>query len=132
MMTNRPGYVLWVLLFILSGCGVFNTSVKTEKFDDFYTQFHEDQNFQIERVQFPLEGKYAGPEGIRNWEKSNWEPHLVLLAQVSGPGYQTDVVKTDDSVQEEIKLMNAGYSAIRRFELIGGQWYLVYYEVNNY
>ena len=113
------------------GCSKKLTTSRVEQFDAFYDQFHTDAQFQLDRVSFPLEGKYEGPEGSIDWNKQNWEIHRQKVSEISDPNLNTELRRIDDVMIEKVQLRGGGYYAERRFQLIDGKWYLVYYETIN-
>ena len=126
-------HIAWVgcLVFLAIGCSKKLTTSRVEQFDVFYDQFHSDAQFQLERVSFPLEGKYEGPEGFIEWDQQNWETHQQKVSEISDPNYDTELRRIDDVMIEKVQLRGGGYYSERRFQLIDGKWYLVYYETVN-
>lgn len=102
-----------------------------EPFDAFYDQFHSDAEFQLSRVQFPLEGELVSIDGGEPWTKEDWEPHLQKVTEISDPDYDTELVKKDNEVIDKVWLRDSGFSIERRFQKIKGKWYLVYYQTVN-
>lgn len=123
-----------IVCFVLAGlsCSKKSSPAKTaESFDSFYTQFHEDIDFQLKRTKFPLEGGYIDVEGKTPWKESDWEMHKEKVTEINEPNYDTEIIRKEDVVIDKVKLRDAGFYTERRFELIDGKWYLVYYESVN-
>lgn len=102
-----------------------------EPFDSFYDQFHKDLDFQLTRVQFPLEGELVSLDGGEPWTKEDWEPHVQKVTDISDPDYDTEIIKTDTLVTDKVWLADSGFSVERRFKKVNGRWYLVYYQTVN-
>lgn len=123
--------IICMVLGVLS-CAKKSTPNKTaESFESFYTQFHDDPDFQMERIQFPLEGGYIDIEGKTAWSKSDWETHKEKITDINEPDYDTEIIKKEDVVIDKVKLRDSGFYVERKFKLIDGKWYLVYYESVN-
>ena len=123
---------LLTILFLISSCKkTINTSRVDESFDSFYDRFHEDPDFQISRVSFPLEGEYVTIEGGEPWTREEWELHKQKVTDISDPEYDTEINRKDTEVIDKVWLRDSGFSIERRFQKINGKWYLVYYESVN-
>lgn len=118
-----------VLLIILTSCSQGLWLTKGEDFDEFYHQFHIDQSFQLERIVFPLEGKYVGPAGEKIWKKADWEMHKQPVTSITDPDFEVKINKLDKEVFEKVALKGSGYYATRKFQKQNGKWYLVYFEM---
>ena len=102
-----------------------------ENFDEFNIRFHNDYDFQMERIIFPLEGSYSDEEGETPWLKKDWKYHKGPVGQGLSSEFENSVVKNDSSVIDKIWIDGSGYSIERVFKLKGGRWYLVSYtEIN--
>lgn len=124
--------ILCLIAALLAGCAKHITTSRTsEVFEEFYDRFHADERFQLDRVKFPLAGEYEGPEGSQPWVKSAWEPHKQKVSEISDPQYITDIVKTEGEVIEKVQEDGGGFYSERRFQLIDGKWYLVFYDTVN-
>ncbi|WP_421875448.1 DUF4348 domain-containing protein [Marinoscillum sp.] len=125
-------YLTCFILFLLVGCSKkLNTSRVDESFDEFYDQFHQDVDFQLSRVQFPLEGEYVDLDGEKPWRKEEWEPHVQKVTDISDPEYDTEIIRKETVVIDKVWLRDSGFSIERRFEKLDGKWYLVYYQTIN-
>ncbi|MEQ8473386.1 MAG: hypothetical protein RIC35_19470 [Marinoscillum sp.] len=121
-----------LLLTLAVSCSKkISTSKVAESFDEFYDRFHEDVDFQLKRIKFPLEGEYVSIEGGEPWTKADWEPHLEKVTDISDPDYDTEIIRKEKEVIDKVELRDSGFSIERRFELIEGSWYLVYYQTVN-
>ncbi len=126
---------LWGILLslaILTACGFQHTTNQNgEDFDRFYTKFHEDGDFQMERIDFPLKGTttYLSEGGSKStfWYKDDWNMHSLMsdtmdLNQnfISADSIMVDVIFDDKAV-----------GLTRYFTLRDGKWYLTYYSEHN-
>lgn len=131
-MNNLTKIFLLATIIMLAGCSKkLTTSKIDEPFDEFYDRFHEDIDFQMERIKFPLEGENVSLDGGEPWTKDDWEPHLQKVTEISDPDYDTEIIRNDKEVTDKVQLRDSGFSIERKFELINGKWYLVYYETVN-
>ncbi|MEM1215611.1 MAG: hypothetical protein AAGJ82_08005 [Bacteroidota bacterium] len=125
--------VFWCLLSLCWSCQGDDSGTQlynAEEFEEFYDRFLSDQNYQMERIQFPLRGKSSLPgeqrEGFR-WERADWVVHQPL--DTEGTGFASEFVPLGDGLMvEKILNSNATYGMERRFARLGdGEWYLIYY-----
>lgn len=132
MMKMRNYYYFIILILLVVSCKTqVSTSGIGEDFDVFYDRFHQDRQFQMERVQFPLEGRNVDADGERSWTRDTWEMHKQKVTAISEPGYDTEIIRKQNEVTDKVKLRDSGFYAERHFEKIRGKWYLVYYESVN-
>ncbi len=99
-----------------------------EDFDAFYDRFHEEEDFQLDRLAFPLEGNLTDDRGTREWDRSSWEMHRGKVTEITESNYDTEIIRKEDEFIDKVQLRDAGFFVERRFERIKGRWYLVYYE----
>jgi hypothetical protein len=123
--------LLLVVVLVLSCSKKLSIGRIAEDYDTFYNQFHADKTFQLDRVKFPLNGSYEDATGTLVWNQSNWIFQQEKMSEITLPNYDVQVTKTEDQVVETIKLRGSGYESERRFQLIDGKWYLVYYDTTN-
>lgn len=97
-----------------------------EDFESFYTKFHEDSIFQIQRVKFPLEG-YAidTSEQSTTWSKNNWITHKNTVQKIDTSVFTIETNKQSNAYHEKIYIDGGGFSSERVFKRINGKWYLV-------
>lgn len=123
--------LLIILMGTLSSCGIFQKGgkrslTKTESFDAFYSRFHQDPEFQYSRLKFPLEGLHVDGDGETTWTKENWVLMKVRIFDIKDPAYETEYKQTANSFYQKFWGKDSGFFAEYRFELIKGNWYLVY------
>jgi hypothetical protein len=129
---NRPfKHLLHIALatLVLSACQKKITIAPIdEDFDAFYDRFHEEEDFQLDRVAFPLEGNLTDDQGTHQWERASWEMHKGKVTEITESNYDTEIVRKEGEFIDKVKLRDSGFFIERRFERIKGRWYLVYYE----
>ncbi len=118
-----------VLVLLISSCQkkIVVTPVD-EDFETFYDRFHEEMDFQLDRVAFPLEGQLTDDQGTSSWTREGWEMHRGKVTEITASNYDTEIIRKDGEVVDKVKLRDSGFYIERRFERIKGRWYLVYYE----
>lgn len=112
-------------VLILFSC---SSSKKTENFNSFLDKFHNDTAFQLSRITFPLEGGrfYEENVTITPWKRDNWE-----LLKVSPKDIDTSIFTVvSDSSQTSYSYIigTLGLKITEHYELVNGEWFLVYYE----
>lgn len=129
----------WSVLFALltlTACGFDKSEQKTEKtseedFKDFYTKFHEDSLFQINRIDFPLSGEttYLSPAGKKAtyWYKDDWAMQTLLSDTMQ---LNQKFIRAD-SIMVDIIYDNDGVGLTRYFSVRDNQWYLTFYSEHN-
>ncbi len=127
-----PRFVLLVVLILLAACSQYAGKSPQEAFEEFYKRFHEDTDYQIAHITFPLEGlpSHADVETITTndfkWEKEDWEVHRPFNFENSD--FVREVIPFgDDLMVEKIIHKSGEYGTIRRFARLGEEWYLIYY-----
>ncbi|MDD4150236.1 MAG: hypothetical protein PHE33_09425 [Bacteroidales bacterium] len=106
--------------------------VENENFNDFYNHFISDKTFQIERVNFPIEGKYYEEDVARDWTKDNWSYIITNINDIDKNEFNVDIDETETSVSHTISLPNSGFSMSCRFDLINQKWYLTKLTESNF
>lgn len=105
----------------------------SESFEEFYEKFHSDSSFQMNRIKFPLKGynydeTYSPISEIDysnyEWKKSEWEIHSKPIASDS---LKVERIVKKEEVEEVITIPNSGTEIVRKFTLIDGKWFLVFY-----
>ncbi len=120
-----------VLLFALALLSVSCRSVKNqgakENFDAFYESFLTDSTFQMERVQFPLQGLRFGEEedSTHTWFREEWI--MLRKPQLEGTEFERNLLVMGDTLAtDEIMLKNSGFYFKMVFEPVKKKWHLVY------
>lgn len=129
-----PGILLLAVLSI-TACEkspLRNRNHQKEDFGQFYTRFHQDSVFQLERIVFPLEGMpdNAFGQGIDprkfRWEKETWKTHRPI--DFSEGTFKQELASFgEDLIIERIVHQSGDYAMLRRFSRMNGNWTLIYY-----
>jgi hypothetical protein len=97
-----------------------------EEFPVFYERFHSDSAFQMSRIIFPLQGlRQFGKEEIP-WTADNWELMKTRIYQVDNTQFKTKIKQKKKYFEQTLWIEGTSFSSIRRFELLGNRWFLVY------
>jgi len=103
-----------------------------EDFLEFYDRFHQDADFQLEHIEFPLPGlpAYADIDSLQNrpffWEKEDWVIHRAMDEESSG--FRREIFMMGETLVIEYMKNNYNYRIQRRFSKRNGTWKLSYYE----
>lgn len=110
------------------------TSAESEElskdFKKFYNKFHTDSSFQMERIQFPLQGV---PENRKmasasfTWKKSDWVMHQPF-ENIGEKFHRSFQPIGDRIVIEYIFSPQLNMIMERRFQEREDGWYLIYYK----
>jgi hypothetical protein len=115
---------------LLTSCGIFKRADvepdSPEEFEQFYLRFHESPDFQMSRIDFPIEGKFVDGHSEYRWTEENWEVMKVPIWDINEPGIQTEYYQSETEFFQKIWVDNSGFMSEYRFELINSKWYLVY------
>jgi len=136
---------LTLLLFCFSSCkqkqnqqGHSNTVFDDESsvpadFMDFYMKFHQDSSYQVNHIQFPLDGLPSmalelPQDSINNfsWHAADWKIHKPFMGDENEYLKEFRVI-SKNLISEFIIEKQMGYTMERRFSKLGGNWYLIYY-----
>ncbi|MDD2200660.1 MAG: hypothetical protein PHF99_04930 [Bacteroidales bacterium] len=100
------------------------TGETNEDFEEFYKKFVSDENFQIERVKFPVIGSnIIDYEESEEWTTENWRM-LSDVSNVDQNEFTVEILEDDNRIEHKIYLPNSGFGITYTFELIEGKWYL--------
>jgi len=126
------------LTILLTACGLNPSdtedkqTLRTEKFDDFFTKFTSDSVFQIKRIKFPLVTMISDNEDrmrINETPIDRWS-HLNLDYKSEYQTRQIDAYTQEmrmfkDSVIIELRGIDNGIYIDYIFQKCGEQWYLI-------
>ncbi|MFN7116206.1 MAG: hypothetical protein ACK4TA_05365 [Saprospiraceae bacterium] len=103
-----------------------------DDFKTFYERFHQDAEYQLAHITFPLEGLPSDADadllesGNFYWQEEEWELHRPF--DVEHSAFKQEFIRFgDDLVVEKIIHQSGEYGSIRRFAKMGDEWYLIYY-----
>ncbi len=128
--------------FGILGCILIGTSCKNKTasestaaasdFIAFYERFLSDSLFQIEHVQFPLEGipdnadSADVADGNFRWQRETWKMHRKFDPKQTGFNVKLESFGSD-IVTERILHESGQYAMLRRYAKMDGDWRLIYY-----
>ncbi len=92
-------------------------------FLEFHNLFHNNVDFQLSRIIFPLPGN----ENNTKWEKEGWVQHKPF--NNIGNEYRRSYSNFQDIITERIIHTSGLFEMNRRFAKIDGDWHLIFYEV---
>ncbi len=129
------GFGIFGCILIGTACknkAASESTVNSSDFIAFYERFLTDSLFQIEHVQFPLEGipdnadsaDVAG--GDFRWERETWQMHRKFDAEKTG--FRVNLEPFGSEIVTERILHESGqYAMLRRYAKMDGEWRLIYY-----
>lgn len=106
-----------------------------EDFRRFYRQFHEDTNYQITHINFPLAGIPANADTLMvgenfKWQEEHWKWHRPLDPALAGYEQRWQVI-TPEMITEHIIEKTSRIGMTRRFAKMDNEWTLIYYAAMN-
>lgn len=127
-MTQLKIWGFFTVLIFFTACGFQQSSHSDEEeFDDFYTKFHKDSLFQMERIDFPLNGttSFLEARGAQPtfWYRDEWKLHNLLSDTMD---LNQNFISAD-SILVDVIYDNKGNGITRYFTLRDNKWYLTYY-----
>lgn len=133
---NRLNLTIWLagLSLLAFSCSKGNSDEASamKEFEEFYQNFHEDEAYQLEHINFPLEGLPANADAETiatqdfQWQAEDWVTQRPF--DFSNGKFKRELVTFgDDLVVEKIVHQNGKFGTIRRFAKLGEEWYLIYY-----
>lgn len=130
------GFGLLGCIVAISACrnnaGAGKTDAIASDFSAFYDRFLTDSLFQIEHVQFPLEGipdnadSADVADGNFRWLRETWKMHRKFDAKATGFSVKLEPFG-DDIITEHIIHESGQYAMLRRYAKTDGEWRLIYY-----
>lgn len=132
----RVLFPLLVLMTLLASCQEEKEPIQVietendQDFDAFYAKFHSDSLYQLDHIQFPLQGISSRPEEHDpsfRWLKEDWRIHRRF--DEGSSNFRSEFTSIgDDLIVERIIHKNNSYGMERRFSRLEGQeWSLIYY-----
>ncbi len=128
-------------LLLLLGCGCTSETRESgatsnvlpvpASFFDFYERFHQDSFYQLQHIQFPLDGKSGrlstgNQSDSTHWKRSEWKLHRPV--DFSQGQYQQELaVLGSYLILERITHRTGRFRIERRFARLDEEWYLIYY-----
>ncbi|NET37233.1 MAG: DUF4348 domain-containing protein [Cyanothece sp. SIO1E1] len=133
----RTFSLLLFLPFILLSCKQKEATAEVEgdtlpkDFIAFYERFLQDSLYQMEHINFPLEGipdnALKGDQLQANfrWQQENWIMHRPIPKDSTG--FNSSFSQLGPIIIEEILHESGQYGMLRRFANDGEDWRLIYY-----
>lgn len=124
-------YLLLCCLFLLGACSSSNTSNialdenGNEDFQSFRQVYYTDSLFQLQRTEFPLNGR--DPKGEQErfyWELDNWRQ---LKLSDDNPKIKRLPLLNLDGLMVERMVLQDRFLIETKFSLVDGKWYLTEY-----
>lgn len=133
-----------ILLLAVLAIGCKNDKQKEAKditvdlpldFEDFWDRFHQDSLYQIEHINFPLQGIPTMMDSVYDatgylWKKEEWVMHKNFESNEEFD--QSFALFTEDMITERITHINGRMGMERRFAKIDDEWQLIYYAAMNF
>lgn len=134
-------YWLIVLLFIIASCKpqlqeANDTNVDLPMdFQIFLEQFHSDSLYQINHINFPLQGIPTMMDSLYDasgyhWAKGDWVMHKGFDANEEFE--QSFTLFTENMITEKITHISGKIEMERRFAKLDDEWHLIYYAAMNF
>ena len=116
-----------ILCIALVACN--SKVIQPEDFEAFYQKFTTDEEFQMSRIEFPLDGCETDDDTVIYWDNSeDWTPITVSIYNVDTTEFTVEKTYSPTKVELKIYIPNSGFGITKEFELIEGKWYLVLYD----
>lgn len=98
-------------------------------FLDFYERFHNEEDYQMEHIVFPLKGheQDTATMGLVQtiWNKENWVRHQPFNSY--GGTFTREYSNMNGIILEKISDSSNTFTMQRRYSQIAGEWNLIYY-----
>lgn len=140
MKLNSKLILTFCLTIIVFGCSNQKDKLDEDKMMDefmvFYDKFHEDPVYQIDHINFPLEGLPSGADTLIAsnekfyWQKDDWILHQSFDFENSEFNRQF-IIYNEGLIAEKIVHNAGGLGMLRRFAKFGDEWSLIYYAAAN-
>ena len=117
------------ILFFLIALALSCSTNQEEGFIHFYEQFHSNEQYQLERIVFPLEGLPPFADTIETyyWQREDW----VIHKPFNNSEFKQEFIYIDKTVVvEQFRSEELGMS--RTFAKFNSKWYLIQYNAINY
>lgn len=123
---------LAVLSIVLCVAAVACKNAKTiqaEDFEEFYQKFITDEDFQLSRIDFPLDGCETDSDTTIYWNSANdWAMLTISIHDVDTTEYKVEKSYLPAKVVLKIYIPDSGFGIIQEYELQDGKWYLALYD----
>jgi hypothetical protein len=98
-------------------------------FVEFYKKFHQDSDYQLAHITFPLSGTLRDSSGLDSavtWTRENWKHHQAVIPDEF---WSVDfTIPLEGIIVEFIHARQGGYWMERRFARMDTSWNLIFYK----
>ncbi|MGB1217878.1 MAG: hypothetical protein ACPG5P_08365 [Saprospiraceae bacterium] len=130
--------VVWAALYFMNkkNEGAENPNISETDFDAFYQKFHSDAEFQLSRIDFPLQGMPGMADSLMMskpffWEKEDWKIlHTIDWDTVTG--YNRRFEDTGLDMINEFICTPDMFCIKRRLAKKEDGWHLIFYSDMNF
>lgn len=100
-----------------------------EDFKAFYVKFLEDENFQLSRINFPLEGEIIEEDFEASpIQKTDWNMLRGSVYEVDQNEYKVEIEEKSTEVHHRIYIEDSGVDIDMKYKQTDGKWFLIYYK----
>lgn len=100
-----------------------------EDFRSFYVKFLQDENFQLSRINFPLEGEIIEEDiEVSPIQRTDWSMIKGSVYEVDQNEYKVEINENSTEVDHRIYIEDSGVDILLKYKQIDGKWHLVYYK----
>lgn len=100
-----------------------------EDFKAFYAKFLVDDNFQLSRINFPLEGEIVEENiDVSPIQKTDWSMIRGSVYEVDRNEYSVEIEEDSTQVHHRVYIEDSGVDIDMKYKRIDGKWYLIYYK----
>ena len=104
--------------------------IQAENFEEFYQKFITDEEFQLSRIEFPLDGCETDGETAIYWDgPDSWVMLTGSVHDIDTTEYKVEKDYSPAKVVFKIYIEDSGFAVTQEYELQDGKWYLVLYDV---
>ena len=123
-----PSVLLVALSFAATACRS-GKPIKPENFEEFYQKFLTDEDFQLSRIEFPLDGCETDGENTTYWNSADdWTMLVGSVHDVDTSEFKVEKTYLPTKVVLKVYIEDSGYGVTQEYELEDGKWYLVMYD----
>ena len=118
---------MYVALVTCISCG--RRAIQPEDFEVFYQEFLTSEEFQLSRIDFPLEGCESDADTTIYWNTADdWAMLTGSIYDVDTTQYKVEKSCSPLKVEHRVYIEDSGFSITQTYELHEGKWYLVLYD----
>ncbi|MFV0538871.1 MAG: hypothetical protein ACK5M3_16130 [Dysgonomonas sp.] len=100
-----------------------------EDFKTFYAKFLKDENFQLSRINFPLEGEIIEEDlEASPIQRADWSMIKGSVYEVDQNEYKVEIKESSTEVDHRIYIEDSGVDISLKYKQIEEKWFLVYYK----